>query len=115
MKRKVLQSVVVYRDGARVRPPVNSIFDFTDEEVKAINEINPNAIGKLDEAEAAAIVAKAEAEAEAAAKAEAEAAAKAEAEAAAKAEAEAKAKAEAEAAAAAKKSGKATKAEEDDL
>ena len=99
MKRKVLQSVVVYRDGARVRPPVNSIFDFTDEEVKAINEINPNAIGKLDEAEAAAIVAKAEAEAEAAAKAEAEA----------------KAKAEAEAAAAAKKSGKATKAEEDDL
>lgn len=45
-KRKVLQTVIVHRDGQRLRPSLGEIFDFTVEEVASINSINPDALGK---------------------------------------------------------------------
>ncbi|WHM53115.1 hypothetical protein XAP3_0018 [Xanthomonas phage XAP3] len=45
-KRKVLQTVIVHRDGQRIRPLVGAIFDFTADELASINAINPDALGK---------------------------------------------------------------------
>lgn len=45
-KRKVLQTVIVHRDGQRIRPLVGAIFDFTADEVASINAINRDALGK---------------------------------------------------------------------
>jgi hypothetical protein len=56
-KRIVKTPVQVNRDGKLVFPPVGSAFDFTDEEVKSINKLNPKAIGYLQvvEVEAAKV------------------------------------------------------------
>lgn len=45
-KRKVLQTVIVHRDGQRLRPSLGEIFDFTADELASINAINPDALGK---------------------------------------------------------------------
>ncbi|UYL83559.1 hypothetical protein [Salmonella phage ZCSE8] len=45
-KRKVLQTVIVYRDGARIKPAIGEIFDFKQAELESINKINPEAIGR---------------------------------------------------------------------
>lgn len=78
-KRKVLQTVIVHRDGQRLRPSLGEIFDFTADELASINAINPDALGKpmmevdvenedaRQKAEADAKAAKAEADAKAAA------------------------------------------------
>lgn len=45
-KRKVLQTVIVYRDGTRIKPAIGEIFDFKQAELESINKINPEAIGR---------------------------------------------------------------------
>ena len=137
-KRLVNQTIVVMRDGKKHIPAIDSVFEFTADEIKEINQINPAAFrmpvnelaptvsqDELAEREAerearAALEAKREADAkalrekeaaEAQAKLEADAAAlKASAEAA-KAEADAKAKADAEAAAKVKKTARSSAAD----
>lgn len=44
MKRTPLQSICVQRDGASVVPPIGIPFDFTADEVKQIEAMNPDAI-----------------------------------------------------------------------
>lgn len=68
-KRKVAQTVIVYRDGQRLKPAIGEIFDFTDDEMQSINRINPEALTRpiiaVDvENEAAQAEAKAAVEAE---------------------------------------------------
>lgn len=46
-KRIVLQTVVLWREGAQVVPPINRAFDFTAEELKTVESLNPAAIGKI--------------------------------------------------------------------
>lgn len=50
-KRIVLQTIILTRDvnGERKRfsPPINQVFDFTDEELKSITALNPEAVGKV--------------------------------------------------------------------
>jgi hypothetical protein len=43
-KRKVVQTVIVYRDGQRIRPAVGEIFDFKQDELDNIMGINPEAL-----------------------------------------------------------------------
>lgn len=43
-KRTVLQSVVVKRDGKSYVPPLHEVFEFTAEELKDIERINPDAV-----------------------------------------------------------------------
>lgn len=43
-KRKVVQTVIVYRDGQRIRPAVGQIFDFQQSELDSIMAINPEAL-----------------------------------------------------------------------
>jgi len=43
-KRVPQQSVVVYRDGKQVVPPIGVVFDFTADEVAEIERMNPAAI-----------------------------------------------------------------------
>lgn len=43
-KRKVVQTVIVYRDGQRIRPAVGQIFDFQQAELDSIMAINPEAL-----------------------------------------------------------------------
>lgn len=88
-KRKVAQTVVVFREGSRITPAIGTIFDFTQDEVNQITSLSPEALTRPVievDVENLAAQEKAKAEAEAAAKAEADAAAAAEA---AKAKAEA--------------------------
>lgn len=73
-KRKVLQTVIVHRDGQRIRPLVGAIFDFTADELASINAINTDALGKpVMEVDVENEDARQKAEAEAAAKAAADA------------------------------------------
>lgn len=46
-KRIPLQTVVLWRDGAQVVPPLNRAFDFTKEELETLEKMNPAAIGKI--------------------------------------------------------------------
>lgn len=46
-KRLVLQTVIMYREGERVVPDVGKPFDFTNEELKSINGLNPDALGHI--------------------------------------------------------------------
>lgn len=46
-KRIPLQTVVLWRDGQQVVPPINRAFDFTKEELETIEKLNPSAIGKI--------------------------------------------------------------------
>ena len=43
-KRKVVQSVIVYRDGQRIKPTIGEIFDFQQKELDQIMAINPDAV-----------------------------------------------------------------------
>lgn len=45
-KRKVIQTVILYRNGERVKPAIGSIFDFTADEVKQLGEIAPEALAR---------------------------------------------------------------------
>lgn len=45
-KRKVLQTVIVYRDGQRIKPTLGEIFDFQQSELDQINRLNPQALGR---------------------------------------------------------------------
>lgn len=46
-KRIPLQTVVLWRDGQQVVPPLSRAFDFTKEELETIEKLNPDAIGKI--------------------------------------------------------------------
>lgn len=50
-KRIVKEGVVVLREGKRVRPAVGKAFDFTAEEIKQLEKVRPQSIGKLSEVE----------------------------------------------------------------
>lgn len=111
-KRKVVQTVIVYRDGSRIVPKIGEIFDFTEQELSDINSVNPEAVTRpivqvdIEELEREKALKR---EADAKAAQDAEEKAKADAEAAKAAEAKAKADAEA-----AKGKGKG-KASDDDI
>jgi hypothetical protein len=62
-KRIPLQTVVLWRDGEQVVPPLNRAFDFTKEELDTIEKLNPAAIGKIVNSDATdTIVTKTQAE-----------------------------------------------------
>lgn len=44
LKRIVKSPIFVVRDGKQVAAPVGEVFEFTDAEVKELNEINPASI-----------------------------------------------------------------------
>lgn len=46
-QRKVVQTVVLLRDGERIVPQVGKPFNFTAEELKRIEEVNPDAVAKI--------------------------------------------------------------------
>lgn len=46
-KRIVAQTVVIVRDGQRITPEVGKPFDFSADELKQIEAINPDAIAKI--------------------------------------------------------------------
>lgn len=48
-KRKVAQTVIVVRNGQRVKPKIGSIFDFDADEVRKIESTNPDALLKPSE------------------------------------------------------------------
>lgn len=48
-KRKVAQTVIVVRNGERVKPKIGAIFDFSADELKKIETTNPNALLKPTE------------------------------------------------------------------
>lgn len=45
-QRKVVQTVIVFRDGQRIRPAIGEIFNFTQKELDAINSMNPAALDR---------------------------------------------------------------------
>lgn len=45
-KRKVVQTVIVFRDGQRIKPTIGEIFDFTQKELESINKMNPGALDR---------------------------------------------------------------------
>lgn len=45
-QRKVVQTVIVFRDGQRIRPAIGEIFNFTQKELDAINSMNPGALDR---------------------------------------------------------------------
>lgn len=45
-QRKVLRTVVLHRETGRVVPTLGEIFDFTQEELTSINNIDPEALGR---------------------------------------------------------------------
>ena len=45
-KRKVVQTVIVFRDGQRIKPAIGEIFDFTQKELESINKMNPGALDR---------------------------------------------------------------------
>lgn len=45
-QRKVVQTVIVFRDGQRIRPAIGEIFNFTQKELEAINSMNPGALDR---------------------------------------------------------------------
>ena len=73
-KRKVVQTVIVFRDGQRIKPAIGEIFDFTQKELESINKMNPGALDRpvievdAEALDAAAAKAEAPAETKAAAK-----------------------------------------------
>lgn len=46
-KRVPVQTIIVYRDGKRVAPPIGKPYDFTADEIKSINDRNPDASRKV--------------------------------------------------------------------
>lgn len=65
-KRKVVQTVIVFRDGQRIKPAIGEIFDFTQKELESINAMNPGALDRpVIEVDAEALDAAAAAKAEA--------------------------------------------------
>lgn len=47
MKMLIKESVLLMRDGKRVRPEIGKSFDLTDEEIKSIQSVRPQAIDKV--------------------------------------------------------------------
>ena len=45
-QRKVVQTVIVFRDGQRIRPAIGEIFNFTQKELESINSMNPGALDR---------------------------------------------------------------------
>lgn len=45
-QRKVVQTVIVFRDGQRIRPAIGEIFNFTQKELDSINSMNPGALDR---------------------------------------------------------------------
>lgn len=45
-KRKVIQTVILYRNGERVKPAIGSIFDFTADEVAQLAQVAPEALAR---------------------------------------------------------------------
>ena len=71
-QRKVVQTVIVFRDGQRIRPAIGEIFNFTQKELEAINSMNPGALDRpIIEVDAEEQAAKEQAAKEQAAKADA--------------------------------------------
>lgn len=65
-KRKVVQTVIVFRDGQRIKPAIGEIFDFTQKELESINKMNPGALDRpIIEVDAEAPVAEEKTEAKA--------------------------------------------------
>jgi len=46
-KRIAVQTVVLWREGQQVVPPVGKPFDFTKEELETIEKLNPDAVTKI--------------------------------------------------------------------
>jgi hypothetical protein len=46
-QRHVLQTITVVRDGKRVTPKIGEPFDFTGDEIKEIEKVQPTAFRKL--------------------------------------------------------------------
>lgn len=66
-KRKVIQTVILYRNGERVKPAIGSIFDFTADEVAQLAQVAPEALARpIIEVDAENLEAQQKAEAEAA-------------------------------------------------
>lgn len=45
-KRKVDQTIILHRDGQRVKPVIGTIFDFSADELAQIERTNPDAISR---------------------------------------------------------------------
>lgn len=46
-KRIIKEGILVVRDGKRIRPAIGKVFDLTADEIKQLESIRPNAIGKV--------------------------------------------------------------------
>ena len=53
--RIVKQPILVVRDGKQVEPTIGKPFDFTDSEIKEIEQLNPGAIVKAVTEDAPAV------------------------------------------------------------
>lgn len=53
--RKALQTIILYRDGSQKMVTPGEIVTLTEKEHNELRQINPDCLGKLDEAEVALI------------------------------------------------------------
>ena len=53
--RKALQTIILYRDGSQRVVEPGEVITLTDKEFNELRQINPDCMGKLDEAEVALI------------------------------------------------------------
>lgn len=53
--RKALQTIILYRDGSQRVVEPGEVITLTDKEFNELRRINPDCMGKLDEAEVALI------------------------------------------------------------
>lgn len=53
--RKALQTIILYRDGSQKVVEPGEVITLTDKEFNELRQINPDCMGKLDEAEVALI------------------------------------------------------------
>ena len=53
--RKALQTIILYRDGSQRVVEPGEVITLTDKEFNELRQINPDCLGKLDEAEVALI------------------------------------------------------------
>ncbi len=51
--RKALQTIILYRDGSQKVVEPGEVITLTDKEFQELRQINPECMGKLDEAEIA--------------------------------------------------------------
>ncbi|AEY69571.1 hypothetical protein AH2_00061 [Burkholderia phage vB_BceS_AH2] len=50
-KKLIKETVVLYRDGKRITPTIGKTFDLTDDEIKSINSVRPQAISDVEKVE----------------------------------------------------------------